>query len=49
MLFDTFFNIVDLVKVFLKAGIQIRHEMNMPPMNFGVSDVQVVERWNVAR
>jgi len=29
---------LDLVKVFLKAGIQIRHIKNMPPMNFGVSD-----------
>jgi two-component system, OmpR family, sensor histidine kinase VicK len=34
---------LDLVKVFLKASIQIRHVMNMPPMNFGVSDVQVAE------
>jgi two-component system, OmpR family, sensor histidine kinase VicK len=30
---------LDLVKVFLKAGIQIRHVKNMPPMNFGVSDI----------
>src|SRR5215813_12758913 len=30
---------LDLVKVFLKAGIQIRHVKNMPPMNFGVSEV----------
>src|SRR5215469_13575654 len=29
---------LDLVKVFLKAGIQIRHVKNMPPMNFGVTD-----------
>jgi phosphatidylserine/phosphatidylglycerophosphate/cardiolipin synthase-like enzyme len=27
------------VKVFLKAGIQIRHVRNMPPMNFGVSEI----------
>ncbi|HYA81821.1 MAG TPA: ATP-binding protein [Candidatus Bathyarchaeia archaeon] len=32
---------LDLVKVFLKSGIQIRHIKNMPPMNFGVSDVQM--------
>jgi two-component system, OmpR family, sensor histidine kinase VicK len=32
---------LDLVKVFLKSGIQIRHVKNMPPMNFGVSDVQM--------
>src|SRR5215472_2133137 len=32
---------LDLVKVFLKSGIQIRHIKNMPPMNFGVSDVQL--------
>jgi len=30
---------LDLVKVFLKAGIQIRHMKNMPPMNFGVSEI----------
>ncbi len=32
---------VNLVKVFLKAGIQIRHVTNMPPMNFGVSDKEM--------
>ena len=32
---------VNLVKVFLKAGIQIRHVKNMPPMNFGVSDKEL--------
>ncbi|MGC2572124.1 MAG: HAMP domain-containing sensor histidine kinase, partial [Candidatus Nitrosopolaris sp.] len=30
-----------LVKVFLKAGIQIRHVRNMPPVNFGVSDKEM--------
>ena len=30
-----------LVKVFLKAGIQIRHVKNMPPMNFGISDKEM--------
>jgi two-component system, OmpR family, sensor histidine kinase VicK len=34
-------NNLDLVKVFLKAGIQIRHVNNMPPMNFGVSDKEM--------
>ncbi len=29
---------LNLVKVFLKSGIQIRHVKNMPPMNFGVAD-----------
>ena len=29
---------IDLIKVFLSAGIQVRHVKNMPPMNFGVSD-----------
>ena len=29
---------LNLVKVFLKAGIQMRHVANMPPMNFGVSE-----------
>ena len=32
---------LDLVKVFLESGIQIRHIKNMPPMNFGVSDKEV--------
>jgi two-component system, OmpR family, sensor histidine kinase VicK len=32
---------LDLVKIFLKAGIQIRHVKNMPPMNFGVSDKEM--------
>src|SRR5215831_6477334 len=32
---------LDLVKVFLKAGIQIRHIKKMPPMSFGVSDKQM--------
>jgi two-component system, OmpR family, sensor histidine kinase VicK len=32
---------LDLVKVFLKAGIQIRHVKNMPPMNFGVADKEM--------
>jgi two-component system, OmpR family, sensor histidine kinase VicK len=30
---------LNLVKVFLKAGIQIRHIKNMPPMNFGITDI----------
>ena len=32
---------LDLVKVFLKAGIVIRHVKNMPLMNFGVSDKEM--------
>ncbi len=32
---------VKLVKIFLDAGIQIRHLKNMPPMNFGVSDKEM--------
>ena len=32
---------IDLVKIFLNAGIQIRHIKNMPPMNFGVSDQEI--------
>jgi hypothetical protein len=32
---------LNLVKVFLKAGIRIRHVKNMPPMNFGVSDKEM--------
>src|SRR5215467_1881611 len=32
---------LNLVKVFLNAGIQIRHIKQMPPMSFGVSDKQM--------
>jgi two-component system sensor histidine kinase VicK len=32
---------LDLVKIFLNAGIQIRHVKNLPPMNFGVSDQEI--------
>ena len=32
---------VNLVKLFLNAGIQVRHVKNMPPMNFGVSDKEL--------
>ncbi|MGC1931841.1 MAG: HAMP domain-containing sensor histidine kinase [Candidatus Nitrosopolaris sp.] len=32
---------LDLVKIFLNTGIQIRHVKNMPPMNFGVSDEEI--------
>jgi two-component system sensor histidine kinase VicK len=32
---------IDLIKVFLDAGIQVRHVKNMPPMNFGVSDKEL--------
>jgi two-component system sensor histidine kinase VicK len=32
---------VNLVKVFLNAGIQVRHVKNKPPLNFGVSDKEL--------
>ena len=32
---------LNLVKIFLDSGIQIRHIKNMPPMSFGVSDKEV--------
>jgi len=32
---------VPLVKIFLQAGIRLRHIKNMPPLNFGVSDKEV--------
>jgi two-component system, OmpR family, sensor histidine kinase VicK len=32
---------LELVKIFLKSGIQIRHIKNMPPLSFGVSDKEV--------
>jgi hypothetical protein len=31
-------NNIDLVKIFLNAGVQIRHLKNLAPMNFGVDD-----------
>jgi two-component system, OmpR family, sensor histidine kinase VicK len=31
-------NNLELAKIFLESGIQIRHIKNMPPMNFGVLD-----------
>jgi hypothetical protein len=31
-------NNIDLVKIFLNAGVQIRHLKNLTPMNFGVDD-----------
>jgi signal transduction histidine kinase len=32
---------LNLVKIFLNSGIQIRHIKNMPPISFGVSDKEV--------
>jgi two-component system, OmpR family, sensor histidine kinase VicK len=32
---------LELAKIFLESGIQIRHVKNMPPMNFCVSDKEV--------
>jgi two-component system sensor histidine kinase VicK len=32
---------LDLVKIFLKSGIRIRHIRNMPPINFGVADKEM--------
>jgi hypothetical protein len=32
---------LNLVKIFLKAGIEIRHVKNIQPMNFGVSDKEM--------
>jgi signal transduction histidine kinase len=32
---------VDLAKIFLNSGIQIRHVKNLPPMSFGVSDKEM--------
>jgi two-component system, OmpR family, sensor histidine kinase VicK len=30
---------LDLVEVFINAGVQVRHIKNMPPMNFGFSEI----------
>jgi two-component system, OmpR family, sensor histidine kinase VicK len=30
-----------LIKIYLDAGIQVRHATNLPPMSFGVSDKQI--------
>jgi two-component system, OmpR family, sensor histidine kinase VicK len=35
---------MNLVKIFIESGVQIRHIKNMPPMNFGVSDKEVALR-----
>jgi two-component system, OmpR family, sensor histidine kinase VicK len=32
---------LDLVRVFLDAGIKVRHVKNLPPMSFGVSDKEI--------
>jgi len=32
---------VNFVKVFVDAGIRIRHIKNLPPMSFGVSDKSI--------
>ena len=32
---------IDLVKILLNTGIQVRHFKNIPPMNFGVSDQEI--------
>ncbi len=32
---------LNLAKVFLESGIQIKHVKNLPPMSFGVSDKQI--------
>ena len=34
-------NNLDLAKIFLNSGIQIRHIKNLPPMSFGVSDKEM--------
>ena len=32
---------LNLAKIFLDSGIQVRHIKHMPPMSFGVSDKEV--------
>lgn len=32
---------IDLVKIFLNAGIQVRHVKNVPPISFGVTDQEI--------
>jgi two-component system, OmpR family, sensor histidine kinase VicK len=32
---------IDLIRIFLNSGIQIRHVKNLPPMSFGVSDKEM--------
>jgi two-component system, OmpR family, sensor histidine kinase VicK len=34
-------NNLDLIKLYLKSGIKIRHVGNLPPMSFGVSDKKI--------
>ena len=33
---------IDIVKEFLKLGVQIRHVKNMPPIDFAVSDKEMI-------
>jgi two-component system, OmpR family, sensor histidine kinase VicK len=33
---------IQIVKIYLESGIQIRHVRNLPPMSFGVSDKEIV-------
>jgi two-component system, OmpR family, sensor histidine kinase VicK len=35
-------NTAELVKSFLKMGVEIRHVKNMPPIDFAVSDKEMV-------
>jgi two-component system, OmpR family, sensor histidine kinase VicK len=32
---------LDLIRIFLDAGIKVRHVKNLPPMSFGVSDKEI--------
>ena len=31
---------MELVRLLIDAGIEIRHVKNLPPMSFGVSDIE---------
>ena len=35
-------NAADLIKKFLDIGVQIRHVNNMPPIDFAVSDKEMI-------
>ena len=35
-------NSIDVIKEFLKLGVQIRHVKNMPPIDFAVSDKDMI-------
>ena len=34
---------LDMIKEFLNVGVQVRHVKNMPPIDFAVSDKEMID------